>query len=226
MTISPNYYSDEEILKRLHAILVERPVRRRAGQQAMSDARVLVGELASRIYDEPGKWGLSQIPEGFRDDVAQDALVDLLAALGTVKDRRSAAVWFSGAVEERFRQIWSAKQRSAALAASANGATPSRLRRTAVDAKNLFRLKDGPWQRFEREFPRDASALRLRYEQGHSTSEMEVMLDAPSESVVLTRIERARARFRMFVEQAGYGRPETAAIMERFKDEAAKGAAQ
>jgi len=219
MTNSPNYYSDEEILKRLHAIMVERPVRRRAGQQALGEALTLFGELASRIYDEPGKWGLSQIPVGSRDDAAQDALVDLLAELGTVKNRRSAADWFSGAVEERFRQLWAVKERNAA-----NGAGPSRSRRTAVDAKNLFRLKDGPWQRFEKEFPRDASALRLRYEQNHSASEMEVMLDAPSERVVLTRIDRARARFRMFVEQAGYGRPETTAIMERFVDDAGEGA--
>ena len=95
-----------------------------------------------------------------------------------------------------------------------------------MDAKNLFRLRDGPWQRFEKEFPRDASALRLRYEQHHSAAEMEVMLDASSERVVLTRIDRARARFRMFVEQAGFGRPETTAIMERFKDDAAEGTAE
>ena len=221
MTSSPNYSSDEEILKRLHALLAERPVRRRAGQQAVSEARNLFGELASRIYDDPGKWGLAQVPQDFRDDVAQDAMVDLLAELPTVKDRRSAADWFSAAVEERFRQLWAIKERATKLSASANGSRPTKSKRT-VDATNLFRLRTGPWQRFEKEFPRDASALRLRYEQNHSPSEMEVMLDAPSERVVLTRIDRARARFRMFIEQAGYDRQEIAAIMERFEEGAAR----
>lgn len=215
MTSGPNYYSDEELLKQLHALLAERPVRSRAGKDSLADARTLFSELASRVYDEPDKWGLNQIPPQYRDDVAQDALVDLLAQLNTVKDRRSAADWYSDAVEERFRELWEAKEQTN----DTNGATPIRPRRTPVDAANLFRLKDGPWQKFEKEFPRDASALRLRYEQHQTPAEMEVILDAPNERAVLTRIDRARARFRMFVEQTGTTRTETATIMERFQEE-------
>ena len=207
----PSYYSDEEILKRLYAFLAERPL----GRDAESEVRTLFGELASRIHDDPERWGLSSIPASFRDDAARDALVDLLAATDTVKGQRFVSDWFAATVEDRFRQMWSAQERAAMLK-NHNG--PDSGSRAPLDIDAAFDAPEGPWQRFEREFPRDASALKLRYQQGHTPDELEVMLDAPSASAVKTRLGRARSRFRMFVEQAGYDRREVSAILERFDE--------
>ncbi len=215
----PSYYSDEEIVKRLHALLAERPVSV-TNRHASSEIRTLFGELASRIHDNADQWGLSSIPAAFRDDAARDALVDLLAAVGTVKDRRFTTEWFAATVEERFRQLWSAQGRANALRdraqAASNGSVPTS--RPPLDIAEVFGADDGPWQRFERDFPRDASALKLRYQDGHTPDELEVMLDARSPSAVTARLSRARSRFRMFVEQSGYDRREVGAILERFDE--------
>ena len=71
-------------------------------------------------------------------------------------------------------------------------------------------------RQFENDFPRDASTLRLRYVDNRSPEEMAALLDAPSIRAVGQRLTRARDRFRMFCEQSGLDRHDTADLMLRF----------
>ncbi|MBJ27836.1 MAG: hypothetical protein CL776_03430 [Chloroflexi bacterium] len=219
MTTSPSYYSDEEILKRLNVLLADRPIDPSTNERTLLDAQALFSELATRIYDNPSKWGLSQIPEHARNDVAQDALVDLLSANSSTRITGSAAEWFVAALESRFREYWTlTKSFGTGLQNQPSYGEPE-IKKVKPTAKNLFKNKEGPWQIFETEFQRDAYALRLKFEKGHSDSELEYMLDVPNHRTLVSKIERAKSRFQMFLEQTGYNREEVMSIMQRFWEE-------
>ena len=212
MTTGPSFHSDEEILRRLHTAMEQAapglpgdP----AHDAAVHEAHSLVAEVASRIYDDPNKWGIAYIPEEFRDEAAQDAFIDMLARLTEAKERRSASMWFAVAAEERFRGAWGRheQQEAAPDAGESDG---------LVNPAQAFDDPAGPWKRFEDAFPRDASALRMRYIEGMSAEQMEIVIDAQNARVVQTRVARARDRFKMFCEQAGYNRLQVAAILQRF----------
>ena len=212
MTTGPSFYSDEEILRRLHTMMEQAAASAKgepAHDDAVREAHSLAAEVASRIYDDPNKWGVAYIPEEFRDEAAQDALIDVLARLPEAKEERSAATWFAVAAEERFRRAWARHEREeAAPEADESGGQ--------ADPAQAFDDPAGPWKRFEDAFPRDASALRMRYIEGMSPEQMEVVIDAQNARVVQTRVARARDRFKMFCEQAGYNRLQVAAILQRF----------
>ena len=74
-------------------------------------------------------------------------------------------------------------------------------------------------EKFETEFQRDAYALRLKFEKGHSDSELEYMLDVTTPRTLVSKIERAKSRFQMFLEQTGYSQEEVMSIMQRFWEE-------
>ncbi len=211
MTTGPSFYSDEEILRRLHTAMWQAapglpgdP----AHDAAVREAHSLAAEIASRIYDHPNKWGVAYIPEEFRDEAVQDAFIDVLARLTEAKEQRSASTWFAVAAEERFRRAWGRHEQGAAPDAGESDGL--------VDPAHAFDDPAGPWRRFGDAFPRDASALRMRYFEGMSPEQMEVVIDAQNVRVVQTRVARARDRFKMFCEQAGYNRVQVAAIMQRF----------
>ena len=78
MTTGPSFYSDEEILRRLHTMM-EQAAASATGEPAhdaaVREAHSLAAEVASRIYDDPNKWGLAYIPEEFRDEVVEAEVV-------------------------------------------------------------------------------------------------------------------------------------------------------
>ena len=212
MTTGPSFYSDEEILRRLHTMMVGAAAAAKGDPShdaAVREAHSLVAEVASRIYDDPNKWGIAHIPEGFRDEAAQDAFIDVLAKLTEAKEERSASTWFAVAAEERFRRAWARHEQQEAEqdADESDG---------LVDPAQAFDDPAGPWKRFGDAFPRDASALRMRYLEGLSDEQIEVIIDAQNARVVQTRVLRARDRFKMFCEQAGYSRLQVVAILQRF----------
>ena len=216
MTTGPSFYSDEEILRRLHTMMEQAAANAKdepAHSDAVREAHSLAAEVASRIYDDPNRWGVAYIPEEFRDEAAQDALIDVLAHLSEAKEERSASTWFAVAAEERFRRAWARHEQHDA-APDADGSDG------LVDPAQAFDDPAGPWKRFEDTFPRDASALRMRYIEGMSPEQMEVVIDAQNARVVQTRVARARDRFKMFCEQAGYNRLQVTAILQRFGGEA------
>ncbi len=219
MTTGPSYYSDEEILKRLNMLLVNRPIDPSTDERSLVDVRALFSELATRIYDNPSKWGLAQIPAYARVDVAQDALVDLLSAISEARVPGSASEWFAAALESRFLQYWTLikNQNDTKTLPDAHSAVETKTTKTT--SKNLFKNKDGPWHLFETEFPRDAYTLRLKFEKGHPDSELEFMLDTGNQRTLLSKIDRARSRFEMFLEQSGYSRSDTSSIMQRFMED-------
>ena len=224
MTSNPNYHSDAELIKRLQIVL-------RDASDSMNDrlriegnqreVRNLTAELAERIYAEPDKWGISTIPEGLRDDAASDALLALLVEVPEFRATQPVAEWYVSKVEECYQRLWAMSERQAAeprapepQVVPVDGAeTPD------AEAAAFFASTGGIWQDFEKQFPRDAFVLRLRYMLKRSPEEMAVMLDAANTRAITMRLNRAKDRFRTFCEQSGYGRRETADVMARFGEE-------
>lgn len=224
MTTNPNYHSDSELIKRLQIVLRDAsdPFHDRLRAEGnQREVRNLTAELAERIYAEPDKWGLSTIPEGLRDDAASDALLALLVEVPEFRARQPVAEWYIAKVEECYQRLWAISQRQAAeprtpespVAPVESAATPD------AEALEFFGSADGIWQGFEKQFPRDAFALRLRYLLKSSPEEMAVMLDAANTRAITMRLNRAKDRFRTFCEQSGLGRRETADVMVRFGEE-------
>ena len=214
MTTSSQHQSVEQMVDRLRQHRAEaedpdvRPVRARRLAEEMG---ALVVAVAERIYDAPADWGLDGIPERFRDDAAQDALVALLEDPGAALASGSVTVWFGATVERRFQELWGRAGRGAP--APDGGLSPGDGTEGGVPA--LFREREGsPWDGFERQFPSDAFVLRLRYVVRHTPEEMVAVLDAPSADAVDARLTRARGRLLMFFEQAGYDRGSVSAQLE------------
>ena len=227
VTNGPTYYSDEELIKRLQAVMRDAPEHRSGDDAALTEARSLAAELAERIYADPATWGVSSIPADFRDDAVTDAFVALLYAIPELHGRQRVAEWFNVTIESRFRRLWTLSQGQAAererLAAERPAIQPSDEvegeEQPESGAPSVFEVKDGVWEHFEHGFPRDAFALRLRYLLKRTPDEMAVMLDAPSARAINMRLSRARDRFRMFCEQSGVSRRETANIMGQLTEE-------
>ena len=224
MTTNPNYHSEAELIKRLQIVLRDasdstHDLGRAEGN--VREVRNLTAELAERIYAEPDKWGLSTIPEGLRDDAASDALLALLVEVPEFRARQPVAEWYVGKVEECYQRLWAISQRQAAEPPPPERpATPvEAVAAPDAEAAEFFESTDGIWQGFEKQFPRDAFALRLRYMLKSSPEEMAVMLDAANVRAIAMRLNRAKHRFRTFCEQSGYGRRETADVMARFGEE-------
>ena len=221
VTNGPSYYSDEEIIKHLQA-LPRDSTALGVSPDEVREARSLAAELAERIYAEPTTWGIATIPERFRDDAAADAFAALLAEVPNFKGRQSVPEWFSQAVEIRFRRLWTMSER---LVAEQRDGIPkpqppqkarSRPAAAGPTAESVIPGHNALWRQFENDFPRDASTLRLRYVDNRSSEEMAVLSDAPSIRAVGQRVTRARDRFRMFCEQSGLDRHDTADLMLHF----------
>jgi DNA-directed RNA polymerase specialized sigma24 family protein len=221
VTSGPSYYSDEEIIKHLQA-LPRDSATLSASPDEVREARSLAAELAERIYADPATWGIATIPERFRDDAAADAFTALLAEVPNFKGRQSVPEWFSQAVEIRFRRLWIMSEQ---LVAEQRDGVPKPLppqkarSRRAADgptAESVIPGRNALWRQFENDFPRDASTLCLRYVDNRSPEEMAALLDASSVRAVGQRVARARDRFRMFCEQSGLDRHDTADLMLRF----------
>ena len=134
---------------------------------------------------------------------------------------RNIREWFVNAVEVRFKELWSSADRETRVRETEEATARSReeAAETGQGASIVFEENSELWQRFEGEFPRDAFALRLRYELNRTPDEMAVMLDAPSERAITIRLNRAKERFRMYCEQAGLSQRETAGILAQFAEE-------
>ena len=81
MNTDPNYQSDEEILNRLRGHFeesAESDVRPARVVRLNEEIQELLTVLAERIYNQPQRWGLDQIPQPLRDDVALDGLLEFL----------------------------------------------------------------------------------------------------------------------------------------------------
>ena len=225
MNNAPGYHSDEDLLKRLQTLQQGLSMNGIPPPDADAQAREIVSEFAYRIYADPEKWGIAQVPEAFRDDAAQDALLKLLYGAQDFADHHeTVAKWYSGLVEDRFRDLWSTHEAQAGEAtgegpdSEGGEAASSRGNGDRLTNSRIFESPTGPWPQFEQDFPRDAFALRLRFLLKHTPEEMMVMLDAPSSRAVTLRVERARERFRMFCAQAGYARREVSAILEHLSE--------
>ena len=218
------YQSDEEIIRRLQVILhdqgsaLQDRARRESG---VREVRNLTAELAERIYREPDAWGIHEIPIEYRADAAADTLLQMLSRVTTMGSPRNIREWFVNAVEARFKELWSSADRETRARESEEAMARSReeAAETGQGASVVFEENSELWQRFEGEFPRDAFALRLRYELNRTPDEMAVMLDAPSERAITIRLNRAKERFRMYCEQAGLSQRETAGILAQFSEE-------
>ena len=227
MTNGPTYHSDDELIRRLQTVLRDAtagaaPTLDETGR---NEARSLAAELAGRVFAEPGKWSIASIPPELRDDAAADAFVAMLFNVPQLGGRQSVVEWFSITAESRFRRLWTLSERQAAERErlAAEPALPAPAPAATVDepeaAPSLFSMKGGVWERFDHDFPRDAFALRLRYLLKRSPEEMTVMLDAPSTRAIGLRVNRARDRFRMYCEQAGLSRRESADLMVQLAEE-------
>jgi hypothetical protein len=229
VTNRPAYISDDELVKQLQNLLratapadsPQPPARRQ-----LDEARTLAAEFAERIYGDPVKWGLTNIPEEFRDDAAGDALVALFYAAPEKRGSQSVVEWFSETVESKFRRIWAVADRQNGKRArrAADGTNAPAPIDEPVGAPpeapgTLFEDETGIWPAFEESFPRDAFALRLRYHLRRDSADMAVMLDAPSERAIALRVDRARDRFRMYCGQRGVNRRDTAALVAQISEE-------
>ena len=229
MTNRPVYISDEELVKQLQNLLratapADSP--QSPAREQLDEARTRAAEFAERIYDDPVKWGLTNIPEEFRDDAAGDALVALFYAAPEMRGGQSVVEWFSGTVESKFRRIWAVAdrqndERARRAADGTNAPTPvgEPVGAPPEAPQTLFEDETGIWSAFEESFPRDAFALRLRYHLRRDPADMAVMLDAPSERAIVMRVDRARDRFRMYCEQQSVNRRDTAALIAQVSEE-------
>ena len=224
MSTGHYYQSEEEIIRRLQVILHEQGdsmqdrSRREGG---VREVRNLTAELAERIYREPDAWGIDEIPPEYRADAAADTLLQMLARVSAMGSPRNIREWYVNAVEVRFKELWSAadKENKARESEEATARSREESAGTAHGASGVFEENAELWQRFEGEFPRDAFALRLRYQLSRTPDEMAVMLDAPSDRAITIRLNRAKERFRMYCEQAGLSQRETAGILAQFAEE-------
>ena len=227
MTTSGHLYlSEGEIVKRLQTLLRDHAEASKDGaarESSTREVRNLAAELAERIYREPEKWGVAAVPLDYRADAAADTLMQLLERVPTMGNPRNIAEWYAEAVEARFKELWSTAEREA----KARETEDEKERRSAESlegaegAPSVFEENAELWQRFEADFPRDAFALRLRYQMNRDIDQMAVMLDAPSPRAILLRLNRARERFTMYCEQAGLSQKETAGILAHFVEEQA-----
>ena len=224
MSTGHYYQSDEEIIRRLQVILHEQgdaPHDRSRRESGVREVRTLTAELAERIYREPDAWGIDEIPVEYRADAAADTLLQMLSRVSTMGSPRNIREWYVNAVEVRFKELWSEADREAKARESEEETARTReeAAETGQGASVVFEENAELWQRFEGEFPRDAFALRLRYQLNRTPDEMAVMLDAPSDRAITIRLNRAKERFRMYCEQAGLSQRETAGILAQFSEE-------
>ncbi|MEE8519666.1 MAG: hypothetical protein V3S98_11125 [Dehalococcoidia bacterium] len=227
MTNGPSYNSEEELIKRLQIVFRDMAHGGYDPTREANDAREvrnLAAELAERIVMEPEKWGISIIPEELRDDAAADAFVALLLSVPDFRGRQPISEWFANTVESKFRKLWTISEQKAAERENNEREPKPKTKGADIDGPTaaVFEDNNGVWEKFEKEFPRDSFALRLRYMLKRTPDEMAVMLDAPSTRAVTMRLNRARDRFKMFCEQTGIGRRETSDIMEKFAEETSK----
>jgi DNA-directed RNA polymerase specialized sigma24 family protein len=222
VTNGPTYSSEEELIKRLQIVFRDTAHSGYDLTRETNDVREvrnLAAELAERIVLEPTKWGIAGIPEELRDDAAADAFVSLLISVADYRGRLPIADWFSSTVESRFRHLWALSEQKTAERDRQNDAPRTDDAKLDGPPSEIFGEANDVWQRFEKEFPRDSFALRLRYMLKRTEDEMALMLDAPSTRAVTMRLNRAKDRFQMFCEQSGIGRRETSGIMEQFVEE-------
>lgn len=226
MTNKSAFQSEEEIIKRLQALLRESmgPTAAGPGDATAKEARELAAGLADRIFDDPNKWGIASIPVDHRDDAVADAFVAMLTSINDLGGRQSIPEWFGVTAESKFRRLWTLAERQASererLAADrADSPDPEQEEEDSPTgiAASMFEVSGGMWESFEHEFPRDGFALRLRYLLKRTPEQMVVMLDAPSSRAVNLRLGRARDRFRMFCEQSGMAHREVATLMDQLE---------
>jgi DNA-directed RNA polymerase specialized sigma24 family protein len=216
MVSNHNFSSPEELVKRLQVVF--RDLTDASSAFGLSDAnlreaRNLAAELAGRVYDEPGEWGVGEVPERFRDDAAADALVQLLVAVPAQRGRQSIVSWFAKSAEESFQRSWADAQQAEAEAERLGPPPAPAAEEPVAPAVSVFDAQPELWGKFEQQFPRDAFALRVRFLLNRTPEEMAVMLDAPNERAITMRLHRARDRFQLFCEQAGLDRREVSALV-------------
>ena len=207
-----NFASDEELFRRLKLNLHEaaseatRPARRtRLAQETNEMFEVLAG----RIYDQPDRWGLTYVPQAWRDEIAHDMLLALLQQASGAGIKSGVAEWFAREVKHRFQ---AASEKFGATASEPARPVPGSVtgggeqeEAVAEDLPSaLLDTAEGPWQRFEQQFPKEALTLRLKYLLNQTPEKMMSILNAPSTGAVGTQLRRSRERMRTFLESAGY----------------------
>ena len=211
-----SYASDEELFRRLQHNLREgvsdatRPARR---TRLTLEANDLVRVLAERIYDAPDRWGLGQVPETWRDEVAHDLLFTVLHQASGSGIRSGVAEWSAREVKRRFEE---AKGKFGGPAAEVAGQPAAQTRMAEEQPPVLLDEVDGPWQHFERQFPKEALVLRLRYLLKRTPDEVMAILGIPSTGAVSTQVRRARDRMRTSLQEAGYDRTAIARTLGQF----------
>jgi DNA-directed RNA polymerase specialized sigma24 family protein len=221
MSTDPNYQSEEELLRRLQQHLAEaagadtRPARR---ARLAEEANAVVLILADRIYSDARRWGLGNVPPNLREDVAQDTLLNLLQNAGAIGGRENTvADWFGKQSERRFRILWRTMETAAQSPREPELISSDRVTESSEPVAGPgVDEPDGPWHKFEQEFPRDAFVLRLRYILRRSPGDMAIMLDAPNINAINSRLTRARGRMLMFFEQSGFDQKAITEIMDQF----------
>jgi hypothetical protein len=229
----PAFFSEEELVKQLQGVLrsVTSEPQRRPSDETVGEARALVEELAQRVYNDPSRWGIADVPDEFRDDVVNDTLIALLFGILDVRGRQTVVDWFSTTADAKYRRLsaLAERQRSererVAVAAAANPGSEGQSATPTDDddvIPPLFDLPKGGWAKFEAEYPRDAFALRLRHQLKRTPEQMATMLEAPSSRAISMRLDRARERFRVFCEQQGVPRRDLNAMLTQLSEEPSK----
>ena len=220
------FLSEEEIIKRLQIVLQDFKAARGdyvRQSNSVKEVRDLAAKLAERIYDEPQKWGITEILPEFRDDATTDTFVSLLLDVENLPGRNTVSDWFERAIESKFRKLWSLAEDQASKSSGNlnvnNFLEDSVHSEPETNSGLIFEEHASLWESFESDFPRDAFALRLRFMLGRSVDQMVVMLDAPSIRAIAIRINRARDRLRMFCEQRGLDKTVVQEIMNRLPEE-------
>ena len=103
-----SFASDEELFRwlryNLHEAALEAtlPARRtRLAQEVQETFEILAG----RVYDRPDQWGLSSIPQAWRDEVAYDMLLALLEQASGRDIKPDVTEWFAREVKYRFQAL-------------------------------------------------------------------------------------------------------------------------
>ena len=163
MTSGPGYYSNEELVRRLHDLARSSAQGGRMRGGGVRELRTLASTLADRIYDDPERWGIADISPEFRDDAAADILMRLLSGTADIPPRTQVTEWFGRAVEARFRQLWAlaeeAREKRRDQAPVEDEPLSDEERESAA---NVLEENSEMWRRFESEFPHDAFMVRLR----------------------------------------------------------------
>ena len=208
MVTGPTDRSDDEIIKRLQILMrgVANAHREDASDLVriegdLREGRTLAEELAFRIYADPAKWGLADVPEDARTDVAADTLVHLLLSIGEFRGQQSTAEWFAAEAQAYVERVQVLQEQATDAQEGESGKRSKRKKDGIPEPSQVF--STDIWAGFERESPREAFTLRLRHMLNRDSDEMVEILEAPTPRAVTMRLNRARDRFGRYCREHG-----------------------